>query len=239
MEISNVAEYQMRKRRTMRENTCRTVRLNVGASHGNVNSMLIRTSFGGIRSWSSHDQAALVKYANNRKVWLNLRDAFPHPYTESSAAAFLEMVARQSPTTYFAIATPEEAIGGIGISLHQDVHRLSAEMGYWLGEPYWGKGVMTEAVAKFTEYAFEHFHAGANLCRAVRQQSPFLPGVGEGRVRAGGPVAQQRDQGRPDTGSILVRTDQDISSSHKGSFVQRVPAKPLPIPLAEPKARTT
>src|ERR1700684_2492463 len=88
--------------------------LNVGALHCNVNFMLIPTSFGGIRSWSNADAAALVKYANNRKIWLNMRDAFPHPYTEASAAAFLGMVGGQSPTTVFAIATPEEAIGGVG-----------------------------------------------------------------------------------------------------------------------------
>src|SRR5580700_12205309 len=123
----------------------------------NVNTMLIPTSFGGIRSWSSADATALLRYANNRKIWLNLRDAFPHPYTETSATAFLEMVGRQSPTTFFAIATQEEAIGGIGLSLNQDVYRLTAEMGYWLGEPFWGKGLMTEAVIKFTEYAFGHF----------------------------------------------------------------------------------
>src|SRR5271167_4776179 len=85
------------------------VQLHVGALHCSVNSMVILTSFGGIRSWSSHDQAALVKYANNRKVWLNLRDAFPHPYTAASAEAFLELVRRQDPTTYYAIATREEA----------------------------------------------------------------------------------------------------------------------------------
>jgi RimJ/RimL family protein N-acetyltransferase len=67
------------------------------------------------------------------------------------------MVDRQNPTTFFAIATEDEAIGGIGISLNQDVHRLTAEMGYWLGEPYWGKGLMTETVAKFTQYVFECF----------------------------------------------------------------------------------
>jgi RimJ/RimL family protein N-acetyltransferase len=119
--------------------------------------MLIQTSFGAIRRWTNLDTVSLVKYANNRKIWLNLRDAFPHPYTEATAAAFLEMVGCQSPTTFFAIATQEEAIGGIGVSLNQDVHRLTAEMGYWLGEPYWGRGLMTEAVAKFTEYAFESF----------------------------------------------------------------------------------
>jgi [ribosomal protein S5]-alanine N-acetyltransferase len=152
--------------------------------------MLIRTSFGGIRPWSSHDAAALVKYANNRNVWLNLRDAFPHPYTEASAAAFLEMAGLQSPTTVFAIATQEEAIGGIGVSLNQDVHRLTAEMGYWLGEPHWGKGLMTEAVAKFTEYAFECFqlmriyaepYAGNRKSCRVLEKAGF---VLEGRLRS-------------------------------------------------------
>jgi ribosomal-protein-alanine N-acetyltransferase len=163
--------------------------LNVGTLRGKVNSMHIPTSFGVIRSWSSADAAALVKYANNRKVWLNLRDLFPHPYTEASAAAFLEMVGRQSPATHFAIATQEEAIGGIGLSLNQDVHRLTAEMGYWLGEPYWGKGLMTEAVTKFTEYAFERFQllriyaepfaTNANSCKVLEKAGFFL----EGRLR--------------------------------------------------------
>lgn len=100
------------------------------------------------------------------------------------------MVGRQNPTTFFAIATQEEAIGGIGISLNQDVHRLTAEMGYWLGEPYWGKGLMTEAVAKFTEYAFECFHlvriyaepyaSNPNSCRVLEKAGYVL----EGRLRS-------------------------------------------------------
>jgi [ribosomal protein S5]-alanine N-acetyltransferase len=151
--------------------------------------MLIQTSFGMIRPWNSQDSAALVNYANNRKVWLNLRDAFPHPYTEANAAAFLEMVDRQNPTTFFAIATEDEAIGGIGISLNQDVHRLTAEMGYWLGEPYWGRGLMTETVAKFTQYVFECFQlvriyaepyaSNASSCRVLEKAGFTL----EGRMR--------------------------------------------------------
>jgi [ribosomal protein S5]-alanine N-acetyltransferase len=111
-----------------------------------------------IRPWSAIDKKALIKYSNNRKVWINMRDAFPHPYTETSADNFLEIVRLQNPTTFFAIATNDEAIGGIGVSLNQDVHRLTAEVGYWLGEPYWGKGVMTEAVGRFSQYAFQSFH---------------------------------------------------------------------------------
>jgi ribosomal-protein-alanine N-acetyltransferase len=151
--------------------------------------MLVPTSFGGIRPWSSDDVPALVKYANNRKVWLNMRDVFPHPYTEDSAAAFLDRVARQDPTTTFAIATGQEAIGGIGLLPKQDVHRLTAELGYWLGEPYWGKGIMTEAVDRFVAWAFERFqfvriHAepyatNASSCRVLEKAGFAL----EGRMR--------------------------------------------------------
>jgi ribosomal-protein-alanine N-acetyltransferase len=153
-------------------------------------AMPILTSFGAIRPWNSQDAGALVKYANNRKVWLNLRDAFPHPYVAADADAFLELVARQNPMTFFAIATREEAIGGIGVTLHQDVHRLTAELGYWLCEPYWGKGIMTEAVATFTDYAFACFglvrihadpYAGNSpSCRVLEKAGYVL----EGRLRS-------------------------------------------------------
>ena len=112
-----------------------------------------------------------MRYANNRKVWLNLRDAFPHPYSQASAQAFLEMVGRQDPITYFAIATREEAIGSIGVSLHRDVQRLTAELGSSLAEPFWGKGIMTEAVARFTGYAFECF----GWYGSTRNRTPTMP----------------------------------------------------------------
>jgi RimJ/RimL family protein N-acetyltransferase len=120
--------------------------------------MIVQTSFGGIRPWTKRDLTALVRYANNRKVWLNLRDAFPHPYTAADGARFLERATRQDPVVFFAIATSDEAIGGIGVSPGVDVHRLTAEMGYWLAEPYWGRGFMTEAVTGFAAWAFDRFH---------------------------------------------------------------------------------
>ena len=117
----------------------------------------LETSFGTIRCWNDRDVDALVKHADNRNIWLNLRDGFPHPYTAESARSFLAIVGRQNPVTFFAIATSEEAIGGIGVTLNQDVHRLTAEMGYWLGESHWGKGIMTETISRFTEFAFKRF----------------------------------------------------------------------------------
>jgi len=108
-----------------------------------------------IRSWSLDDAAAVQRYANNRKIWLNVRDAFPHPYTLKDAHAFLSHVTQNEAQTTFAIATAAEAIGCIGLRLGTDVHARTAELGYWLGEPFWGRGIMSEAVMRFTRYGFD------------------------------------------------------------------------------------
>lgn len=117
----------------------------------------IITSFGCLRPWRMEDAAAVAKYANNRAIWLNLRDGFPHPYGLENARNFLAVSIDQHHDTFYAIATPEEAIGSIGITILSDVHRLTAELGYWLAEPYWGRGIMSEAVRAFTDFAFERF----------------------------------------------------------------------------------
>jgi RimJ/RimL family protein N-acetyltransferase len=106
-----------------------------------------------VRSWRSDDAEALVKHANNRKIWINLRDAFPHPYTREDAWEFLDRATTQSPETIFCIATDAEAIGAIGFGLHDDVERVSAEIGYWLSEEYWGQGIIMQVLKAVTEYA--------------------------------------------------------------------------------------
>ena len=110
-----------------------------------------------LRSWSLDDAAAVQRYANNRKIWLNLRNIFPHPYGLEDAQNFLRYVMQNEPQAILAIATPAEAIGCIGLRLGSDVHVKTAELGYWLGEPFWGHGIMSEAVAEFTRYAFQTF----------------------------------------------------------------------------------
>jgi ribosomal-protein-alanine N-acetyltransferase len=110
-----------------------------------------------IRDWSSSDAVAVQRYANNRKIWLNLRNLFPHPYTLDDAHTFLGFVTNEKPTTTFAIAMPSEAIGCIGLQIGRDVHCKTAELGYWLGEPFWGRGIMSEAVKEFTHCAFGMF----------------------------------------------------------------------------------
>lgn len=120
-----------------------------------------------IRSFRPDDAPALAQYTNNRKVWLNLRDAFPHPYKLEHAAAWIRMAGRQYPEVSFAIASAaastassastDEVIGGIGLGLQTDVNYRSSEIGYWLGEPFWGRGIATAALSALTDYAFAHY----------------------------------------------------------------------------------
>lgn len=108
-----------------------------------------------VRSWRIADVESVTAYANNRNVWLNLRDAFPHPYRRTDAQRFICAVREREPETTFAIEVGGEAIGSIGFQLHGDVERVSAEIGYWIGEPFWGRGITTEALVAVTQYAID------------------------------------------------------------------------------------
>jgi [ribosomal protein S5]-alanine N-acetyltransferase len=110
-----------------------------------------------IRSYRWGDEAAIVRHANNRKVSRNLTNAFPHPYTMEAARAWLERATTQNPETDFAITLEDEVIGGIGLKLKDDVHHRGAEIGYWLGESHWGRGIMPEAVRALTDWGFAAF----------------------------------------------------------------------------------
>ena len=110
-----------------------------------------------IRPWRLDDANSLVRHANNRKVWIALRDIFPHPYTIQDAHTFLKSVVNSEPATLFCVEANGAAVGGIGIRIGADVHRQTAELGYWLSEEFWRRGIMTEAVAAFTDFCFDNF----------------------------------------------------------------------------------
>lgn len=107
-----------------------------------------------VRSFRDEDAAELARHANNRKVWLQLRDRFPHPYTIENAREFIAFARGADPETAFAVTVDDLPVGSIGVVLGEDVERCSAEVGYWLGEPYWGRGIATRALVGFTRYAF-------------------------------------------------------------------------------------
>jgi [ribosomal protein S5]-alanine N-acetyltransferase len=110
-----------------------------------------------IRPWSLSDLDSLVHYANNWSIAKNMTDKFPHPYTETDGRAFIELANKDNPVHIFAIEKNGEAVGGIGIHLQEDIFRRNAELGYWLGETFWGQGIITSAVKQMVEFAFETY----------------------------------------------------------------------------------
>ena len=119
--------------------------------------MTLRLRRSTLRPHHMSDAAALARHADNRRVWLNLKDRFPHPYTVDDARRWIREARRTRPPTVFAIVVDGEACGGIGCHLQEDVYRRTALIGYWIGEAHWGRGIMTEAVRAFVPWIFEHF----------------------------------------------------------------------------------
>jgi ribosomal-protein-alanine N-acetyltransferase len=110
-----------------------------------------------VRDWTWADVPALVHYANNRKVWINLSDVFPYPYTEANAEAWIGYQRGLPEPTGWAIEVNGEAIGGIGLTRREGIFAWSAEFGYWLGEPFWGRGIMSAAAVTIAPWALAHF----------------------------------------------------------------------------------
>lgn len=109
-----------------------------------------------LRSLRIKDAKRLADLANNEKVSRNLRDGFPNPYTEADAENFLQKFSNQDPVTFFGIDYNGEYVGNISLVPCQDIYRMSAEIGYFIGEPYWNKGIVTTAVNLISEYGFSH-----------------------------------------------------------------------------------
>jgi ribosomal-protein-alanine N-acetyltransferase len=107
-----------------------------------------------VRPWRIADADALVRHANNANIAKQLRDRFPYPYTRRHASEFLQSATVGPQTTNLAIDVDGEAVGGIGFVPGSDVERYSAEIGYWLAESLWGRGIATEAVALVTAHIF-------------------------------------------------------------------------------------
>ncbi len=129
-----------------------------------------------LRPWSLDDINSLVKFANNYKIAKNLTNQFPHPYTIENGKRFIQMTLDYQPTQIFAIEILGEASGGIGLHLQNDIQIKNAELGYWLAEPYWGKGIITQAIMQIINYGFDTFEIDRIFAR------PFGPNLGSQRV---------------------------------------------------------
>lgn len=125
-------------------------------------AVVVPTSFGRLRSWRVDDAEAVTAQANDRRIARNMRDAFPHPYSLEDARRFLAVAVARVPQSWLAIEVGGEVAGGIGYVTHTDVERVGAEVGYWLGVAFWGRGIATDALRALSRHAFD---THAELCR--------------------------------------------------------------------------
>ena len=110
-----------------------------------------------VRKWKPGDEEELAIQANNIKIFNNVRDLFPHPYTLAEAEKWVKYNSGIAPTENMAIIVDGKVAGGIGIKRMEDVYRKTMEIGYFLGESYWGKGIMTHVVSEYVDYMFKTF----------------------------------------------------------------------------------
>jgi [ribosomal protein S5]-alanine N-acetyltransferase len=143
-----------------------------------------------VRDCRLSDAESLAKHANNRNVSINLRDRFPYPYTIEDAKSFLErVVSKEGLEQIFCIDVDGSLVGTIGRHRGEDVHRFTAELGYWIGEGFWGRGIMSEIIPAFVDYCFKEFslkrmfampHSSNPASARVLEKAGF---VLEGRLR--------------------------------------------------------
>lgn len=114
-----------------------------------------------LRKWRAGDAESLAKHLNNKNIWDNCRDGLPYPYTLQDANAFITHVAQSESNSEYCIEIDGEAVGNIGFVRGADVERFSAEIGYWIAEPYWNKGIMSDAL----KHAIGHFLTTTDVIR--------------------------------------------------------------------------
>jgi [ribosomal protein S5]-alanine N-acetyltransferase len=158
-----------------------------GRSHGYFAVVELRSPQCIVRPYRLEDAASLAHHGTNRKVWQNLRDRFPHPFREIDAAEYIARVLNNPHQSSFAIDVDDEAIGGISLHVGTDIERIGAELGYWIGEAYWGRGIVTSAIQLVTAHAFTElglvrvfavpFSENVASCRALEKAGYVREGL--------------------------------------------------------------
>lgn len=155
-----------------------------------------------IRLWQPGDEEILPRLANNRAIWRNLTNRFPHPYERKDAVAWIGTANSQPKNAqHFAVVLDAEVVGGVGFERLQDLSTRTAEIGYWIGEPFWGRGIATIALASatmlaFREFDFDRLQAGVlewnpASCRVLEKVGYSLEGLHRKHIYKDGEVCDQ------------------------------------------------
>lgn len=110
-----------------------------------------------LRPFTLNDLESLVQQANNPKIAMFMTDRFPHPYTKQDGENFIAFANQDDPVHIFAIDVDGKAVGGIGIHPQFDIYKKSMELGYWIGESYWGNGIVSSAIKQMIDFGFKTY----------------------------------------------------------------------------------
>ncbi|MDB5192612.1 MAG: family N-acetyltransferase [Segetibacter sp.] len=127
-----------------------------------------------IRPWKIEDAMELSSIANNKKIWLNVRDRFPHPYTVQNALEWINYTRKQTPLQNLAVMYKGALAGSVGVIPKEDVYCKSIEIGYFIGEPFWGKGIATRAVELLLEYVNEKYDVIRITAEVFEHNTPSM-----------------------------------------------------------------
>ena len=140
-----------------------------------------------LRPWQKQDAQELASVANNKNIWNNVRDALPSPYTVMDALQWISHVNSQKPVINFAIVCKGAVVGSIGCTPKEDISRKSIEIGYFVGEPYWGKGIATEAVNLLLDFILTRldmarieahvFESNKSSMKVLQKNGFYLEGI--------------------------------------------------------------
>lgn len=135
-----------------------------------------------LRPFLPTDASTLAQHANDRAIWLNLRDRFPHPYTLKDAEWYVKFVHNEGRNDlHLCIEAADEAVGSISVLFQDDINRREAEIGYWLARSCWGKGIATAAVKALSDYMLAHF----DICRLYATVFEYNPASARVLEKAG------------------------------------------------------
>ena len=179
-----------------------------------------------LRTWRLSDAADLSAALSNRKVLNNLRDGLPFPYTEADARAYIAsmLASDQSSTFAYAITIDDRAVGSIGAFRQGNIHRRTAEIGYYLAEEYWGQGIMTDAIRQLCRIVFD----STDILRLYAEPFAYNTGSRRALEKAGFRYEGTMKSNAVKNGKVLDMALYSLTRSLQPFPVRRLTADEIP-----------